>query len=120
MKNKHRGEIVEKAIRLSGMSLTDVAKEIGYSRTHMYVLLDNPDMPVDIIVDIGKAIKHDFRKDLPELFITDPSQMVQEPSPEYSSSLSTCLKEKKELERKYYALLEENSNIKTELLNLKK
>ncbi len=117
MSNKHRGEIVEKAIRLSGIGITDVAKEIGYSRTHMYVFFDDPDLGVDIIIKIGKAIKHDFRKEFPELFMTNPTDVVNEPSVEYmSNSLTDCLKEKNEWKTKYYAVLEEVSQLKSKLL----
>ena len=38
---EHRGEIIEKAIRNSGMPLTSIARKIGKSRQWIYLLLRN-------------------------------------------------------------------------------
>jgi predicted transcriptional regulator len=118
---KHRGEIVEKAIRQSGVKITQIAKEIGYNRKSIYDFFDNANLSLDVIVEIGKAIKYDFRKDFPELFIQGAVNIVNE-SPEVygTGSLVECLKEKNEWKSRYYAALEENSNLKTELLGFKK
>jgi hypothetical protein len=117
---KHRGEIVEKAITQSNVPISAIARAIGYDRRSIYNFFDNPDLSLDIIVKIGKAINYDFRKDFPELFIQEPKQAVQEPEEHYSTTLSECLKEKKEWRDKYYSLLEENKELMTQLLALKK
>jgi hypothetical protein len=71
---KHRGEIVEKAITQSNVPISAIARAIGYDRRSIYNFFDNPDLSLDIIVKIGKAINYDFRKDFPELFIQEPKQ----------------------------------------------
>lgn len=108
--SKHRGEIVEKVVRASNMSLTKISKQIGYDRSSMYNFFENPDLPFDIILLIGKAIKHDFRIEFPELFIQDPADIVSEPEPKYLA-LNDCLREKEEWRNKYYTLLEEHTTL---------
>ncbi len=117
---KNRGEIVEKAIRESGVNLTKLAKMIGYNRKSIYAFFEKPDLSLDVIVKIGKVIKYDFRKDFPELFIHDTSMIVLEPQEQYPGSLAECLREKSEWRDKYYTLLEENSQLKSELLTYRK
>lgn len=56
----HRGEIVEEAIRQSGLSLTIIAKRLGKSRRHLYNLFEDPHLSLDTILQIGKIIHHDF------------------------------------------------------------
>jgi len=63
----HRGEIIEKAIRESGYSITTVAQRLGKSRRWMYFLFDNPVVPLDLILQIGKIIFHDFSNEIPEI-----------------------------------------------------
>jgi hypothetical protein len=120
MANKvHRGEIVEAAIRQSGISFTDVAKAIGYNRSYLYTLWDNPDLSYDIIIKVGKAIKHDFRPDFQDMYLMDSNE-VKEPSADYhnqSELLKQCMKEKKEWKDKYISLMEEHTAILRDKLN---
>ena len=63
----HRGEIVEHVIRESGYSITNIAQKLGKSRRWMYLLFDNPNIPIDLILQIGKIIYHDFSLEFPEV-----------------------------------------------------
>jgi len=63
----HKGEIIEKAVRRSGISITELSKRIGISRRHIYNVFNNPDINWEIIVQIGKVIHYDFSKDFVEL-----------------------------------------------------
>ena len=63
----HRGEIIEQAIRQSGISITEVAKRLGKSRQHLYNLFDDPNISLDSILQIGKIIHYDFTKEIAEL-----------------------------------------------------
>jgi hypothetical protein len=56
----HRGEIVEEAVRQSGLSLTVIAKRLGKSRRHLYNLFEDPHLSLDTILQIGKIIRCDF------------------------------------------------------------
>ena len=61
---EHRGEIIEKAIRNSGMPLTSIARKIGKSRQWIYLLFQNPNVSLNIIVKIGKIIYYDFKDEI--------------------------------------------------------
>lgn len=63
----HRGEIVEKAVRESGYSITKLADRLGKSRRHIYNLFANPELPVETILEIGKIIHYDFSSLLPRI-----------------------------------------------------
>jgi hypothetical protein len=105
----HRGEIIEKVIRESGYSITTIAQKLGKSRRWMYLLFDNPTVHIDLILQIGKIIYHDFSLEFPEI-IKNQSIVLNEPSVSYQKTDDNFWKEK------YFALLEEyNSLLKKEL-----
>lgn len=64
---KHRGEIVNKAIRESGYKVTSLAKRMGHSRKTLYRRLEEPNLNYDYIIDLYKVIKRNPTKDFPEL-----------------------------------------------------
>jgi predicted transcriptional regulator len=102
----HRGEIIEKAIRESGYSITTVAQRLGKSRRWMYLLFDNPAVSIELILQIGKIIYHDFSLEFPE--IIQGKKITKET--EESKSEVVFWKEK------YFTLLEEyNALLKQEL-----
>lgn len=78
---KHRGEIVDNAIRKSGMSVTAIAKALGTSRTSLYRWLEDPNLSLDTVFKIGKVINHDFSEYIKEL----PSLKVEEPQESYKN-----------------------------------
>jgi hypothetical protein len=57
---KHRGEIVEKAIRESGIPITTIAKRLGKTRQWLYLLFDNPIVPLDSVIAIGRIFTITF------------------------------------------------------------
>jgi len=61
---QHRGEIVEKAIRDSGFSITHLAEKLGKSRRWMYLAFENPDLSIELVLEIGAIIHHDFSDDI--------------------------------------------------------
>ena len=63
----HKGEIIEKAVRNSGMSITNLAKRLGKSRRHIYNIFDNPSVSWETIMQIGKIINYDFTKDFTDI-----------------------------------------------------
>lgn len=52
---QHRGEIVEKAIRYSGIPITTIAKKLGKTRQWVYLMFDNPSVPLDTVIALGRA-----------------------------------------------------------------
>ncbi len=63
----HKGEIIEKAVRSSGISITVLSKRIGKSRRHIYNIFNNPNVDWEMILKISKAIHYDFSKDFTDL-----------------------------------------------------
>lgn len=99
---KHRGEIIEKAIRSSGVSITEIAKRLHKSRQWVYNLFDNPSVSTDIVNTIGKIILHDFSKEIEPL----NSGILTEEHEEYHREGSAGY-----WKEKYYALLEEHLEV---------
>ena len=64
---QHRGEIVERAVRQSGYSLTKLTIRLGKSRRWIYHAFENPMLPIETIFEIGKIIHYDFSDELVEL-----------------------------------------------------
>lgn len=86
----HKGEIIEKAIRLSGIPISIIAKRLGKSRKHMYNLFENNQVPIETVLKIGKIINYDFSGDIKEILqipdeykidvITEPSRNYEDAS----------------------------------------
>jgi predicted transcriptional regulator len=106
----HRGEIIEKAIRESGYSITIVAQRLGKSRRWMYLLFENTAVSIEHILQIGKIIYHDFNLDFPE--IIQGKKVSNEPE-----NKGDAIKEEVSFwKEKYFTLLEEyNALLKQEL-----
>ena len=64
---KHKGQVVERVIRQSGLSLTDVARRLGISRNTLYNKFGNPNLSFDFIKRVGQIVNHDFTVDFPEM-----------------------------------------------------
>jgi lambda repressor-like predicted transcriptional regulator len=47
---QHRGEIVEKAVRESGFSLTKLAQRMGKSRKWLYDAFENPNLSIEFVL----------------------------------------------------------------------
>lgn len=100
----HRGEIVEQAVRKSGVPIATIAKRLGKSRRWMYLMFDNPDVPIEMIARIGQIIYYDFHEDLPALF----------PKGQIFSELPITYKPFESAEywkNKYFSLLEEHNTL---------
>lgn len=102
---QHRGEIIRKAVYNSGYTITEIAKSIGKSRKWMYLMFENSNVSLDIVLQIGKIIHYDFTDEIKEF---SPSQKIIE-----KSSLNSK-KENPDAEywkNKYLMLLEEYNEL---------
>jgi transcriptional regulator with XRE-family HTH domain len=91
----HKGEVIEKAVRASGMSISKVAEKMGKSRRWMYLLFENPNVSTDVILELSKVLHYPFHE---LLQISE----VSEPRPSYGTE-----KDAEFWKQKYYSLLEE-------------
>ena len=64
---QHRGEIIKIAVYKSGFSISELAKRLGKSRRWMYLMFENNTVSLDIVLQIGKIIHHDFSNSIKEL-----------------------------------------------------
>lgn len=106
---KHRGEILEKAIRNSKVSITKVAQEYKCSQRNMYNLFETVNLSNEVMVAFGKIIGYDFSRELPELL---EYSYVKEPEGIYETA--------KNITDKYYQLMEKHIKLIEEYDVLKK
>jgi hypothetical protein len=66
----HHGGIIEKVIRREGPSLTDLAKILNVNRRSIYNWFMQQRLKPETIIRIGRAMKHDFSVEFPELFVS--------------------------------------------------
>ena len=106
----HRGEIVEQAVRKSGFPITELARRMKRSRRHIYNLFENPNVPLDTILAVGKIIHHDFSKEFKELRhynISDPELNPQDHTGEYTVETNSI----EYWKNKYLLLLEKYNEL---------
>ena len=107
---QHRGEIIKGAVYKSGYPITELAKRLGKSRRWMYLMFENNNVSLDIVLQVGKIIHHDFTQEIKEF---TPSQIaLNEPPTAYKNEESSA----EYWKNKYLKLLEDYS----ELLKAKK
>jgi transcriptional regulator with XRE-family HTH domain len=111
-----RGTILKKAVKDSGITITEVARRAGYGRVTYYLHIENSDLKLDILDKYATAIGYDFRDEIPE--------MVEYYERKRENSLSTF--EKIEADRdfwreEYGRILKEKNELlkKIELLEAK-
>ena len=64
---QNRGELVERVVRKSGLSITLLAEKLGVSRNTLYNKFKEQDLSYDFIIRVGKVIHYNFSVDLPEI-----------------------------------------------------
>jgi hypothetical protein len=102
---KHRGEIVEKVVRESGMPLTEIARRLNKSRRHIYNMFDNPNLSIDEIVEIGKIVNYDFSKEFTD--VRSGVGVLSDSNEQYHANSSNWKEKYIELLEKYNKLLEQ-------------
>jgi len=115
MELKHRGKILEAAIKTSGLTAESVATAIGKTRRMLYNYYDKDDLSLDILLKVGNFIKHDFSKDFPEVLASSSS--IREPAQHYGKRNNEEFPDKieEDWKRKYFDLLEQHNRTLREL-----
>lgn len=65
------GATVEKIVRRSGVSVTELASRMHVNRRTVYNWFSQKYLSSKIVKEIGDVIKHDFSIDLPNLFVVE-------------------------------------------------
>lgn len=84
----HDGAIVEKVVRRSGLSITELARRCNVNRRSVYNWFNQKTLKLDVIIKIGGVLEHDFSQEFPESFdkkefagikhISDPDEQEEE------------------------------------------
>jgi hypothetical protein len=108
-KHIHRGQLLEAAVKASGVNKTLVAEKAGYSRSSYYKHIEEKELEYHILAAYGRALKHDFTEDLPEM----PKYLVEEPDEQYGKAptLQEAMKQRDKWKEKYYELLEKYNKL---------
>lgn len=102
---EHRGEIIKNAVYKSGYSITELAKKLGKSRRWMYLMFENSNVSLDLVIEIGKIIHYDFKDEIKEF---NPFQKsIIESTTDYKIDESQA----EYWKNKYLKLLEEYNEI---------
>ena len=64
---KHRGHIIEMAIRGSGKPIAEISDKLGITRNTLYHKFKKSYINDSFIIELSKAIDYDFSKILPEI-----------------------------------------------------
>jgi hypothetical protein len=103
---KHRGEIIEKAVRESGFPITKLAKKVGRSARWIYLIFKNPNVPIDTVLQISHIIHYDFSTEIPELIRFTTSPVNHYPVKESNPAFHDARSEAEHWKNKYLELLE--------------
>lgn len=111
---QHKGEIIEKAIRQSGYSITKLSKRLGKSARWMYYMFESSNVPIDYILEIGDIIHYDFSDEIKELKkykLLAQKQELQDFKSAYEPGKETL----EYWKNKYLKLLEEHNQLLKQL-----
>ena len=108
-KDIHRGQVLQAAVADSGLSITQVVKRTGYSRSSYYNHIEDPRLAYHILAEYGKTLKHDFSTDFPEMV----SNLVEDPEEQYGEpkTFGDAIRQRDIWKEKYYQLLEKHQKL---------
>jgi predicted transcriptional regulator len=106
----HRGEIIKNAVHESGYSITTLAQRMKKSRRWVYYIFEKPNVSLDVVLEIGKIIHHDFSTEMKgvSLYATQntPSKKVHD-----RRVFNTTDEELHHWKEQYYSLLEKYNDL---------
>jgi transcriptional regulator with XRE-family HTH domain len=113
----HQGEILQEAIKNSGISITRIVEELGITRPTIYRKFKEETIDYNFVKRIGEIINHDFSEDFTSLqqsslsFVTPPVKPIVTSSvtPRVTQTQNSDADPSKQLlilQTKYIALLE--------------
>ena len=113
----HQGEILQEAIRNSGISITRIVEELGITRPTIYRKFKEETIDYNFVKRIGDIINHDFSNDFTSVqqsslpFVTMPPKLsvTHSVTPRVTQAQNTDSDPSKQLlvlQSKYIALLE--------------
>lgn len=110
----HKGEIIEKAVRASGIKITELAKKMNLSRRHIYNLFEEPDLSLEYVYKIGRIIHYDFTNEI-KLYLKNSDSDIIENTSEDSKLYGNKTEYWK---NKYFDLLEKYNELQMKMIVL--
>jgi hypothetical protein len=114
---QHRGRILAITVESTGLNKEDVAIRAGYSRSAYYKHVENANLDYHILMAYGKAIKHDFTAEFPDM----PKYMLYDidDSRDDAMTREEAIRQRDSWKDKYLDLLEKYNKVIEELMNKK-
>ena len=66
MDQLHHGLIIEKAVRRSGLSISEIARILKVNRRSIYNYFTQQRLSIDVISSFETLLAHDFSEEIPE------------------------------------------------------
>ena len=113
----HQGQILQEAIKNSGISITRIVDELGITRPTIYRKFKDETLDYTFVTRVGEIIGHDFSNDFtvlqqaslpfvsPSVSVT-PLQSVTQRNVPLQQPEPDCVKQLMTLQTKYISLLE--------------
>lgn len=113
----HQGEILQEAIKSSGISITRIVEELGITRPTIYRKFKDETVDYSFVKRIGDIINHDFSTDFTAVQQSALSFVTLQPKPSVTNNVTSRVtptlitdpdqsKQLLALQIKYIALLE--------------
>ncbi|TWR28835.1 TetR/AcrR family transcriptional regulator [Mucilaginibacter pallidiroseus] len=108
---KHNGQITEYLVRKNGFSITELAQALNVNRRSIYNYFQNKHLKYEVILKIGRVIRHDFSSEFPEYFTSEEFDVpIKQYSPNSISAQNQSIED--ELWKdKYIDLLEKHQQL---------
>lgn len=105
-RNIHRGEILEAIVKRSHLTITEIVKRAGYSRSSYYSHIENLQLPYDILEVYGRILNYDFTDHFPDMI-----KYVSFTTPKEEITLDRAIRERDQWKDKYVNLLEKYNSL---------
>lgn len=114
----HHGLILAAAVEATGLNKETVAVKAGYSRSGYYKHIKKSDLGFHILIAYGKAIKHDFTEELPNM----PKYIVEDLPEPYSKTISAeeAIRQRDIWRDRYFELMVKYNKLIEEKIDKKK
>jgi DNA-binding transcriptional ArsR family regulator len=103
-KKIHRGEILDKAVKESPVTVTKLVQRMKISRGTYYNHVNNPELPFELLYHYGKIINHDFSNEIPQMnkyVFEEPEELYEEPK-----TIEEAIRQRNYWRDRFYRLLE--------------
>ena len=108
----HIGKKIKEAVKKSGMSVTEFAKKVNYSRRNVYSIFDKESVDTAILKKIGEVLQYDFFVDYSASIHKHAQSQVADPPAEYGQTrVQELEKEVKYLKEIIFLLKEQVSKL---------